>query len=96
MGLLNSVSNPMQCVFSLLTPTVTAAAILMSGITAAQSQELVFTSMFNSPVVQHSPVIPSQQLKSAPPPVDDRPDDERTPAGTRLAQPPVVLPKEAL
>ncbi len=96
MGLLNSVSNPMQRVFSLLTPTVTAAAILMSGITPAQAQELVLTPMFNSPVVQHSPESLSRQLESSPrPPVDDRPD-ERTPAGTRVAQPPVVLPEKTL
>ncbi len=92
MGLLNAVGNSMKRVFFLLTPTATIAAILMSGITPAQAQELVLTPMFNSPVVQHSPENPSRQLESSPPPVDDRPD-ERTPAGTHVAQPPVVLPE---
>ncbi|MEW6497687.1 MAG: hypothetical protein AB1589_35065 [Cyanobacteriota bacterium] len=86
----------MQRVFSLLTPTATAAGILITGVIPAQSQELALTSMFNSVVVQRAPTSFNQQLKSAPPPVDGRPDDERTPAGTRLAQPPVVLPEEAL
>ncbi len=95
MGLLNAVGNSMKRVFFLLTPTATIAAILMSGITPAQAQELVLTPMFNSVVVQHSSESPSRQLESSPPPVDDRPDD-RTPAGTHVAQPPVVPPEEAL
>jgi hypothetical protein len=85
----------MKRVFFLLTPTATIAAILISGITPAQAQEFVLTPMFNSPVVQHSSESPSRQLESSPPPVDDRPD-ERTPAGTHVAQPPVVPPEEAL
>ena len=95
MGLLNSVDNPMKSVFSLLTSTATIAAILISGITPAPAQELVVTSMFNSVVVQRSPKSFNQQVDSAPPPVDGRPGD-RTPAGSRIAQPPVVLPEEAL
>ena len=95
MGLLNSADNPMKCVFSLLTSTATIAAILISGITPAPAQELVITSMFNSVVVQRSPKSFNQQVESAPPPVDGRPGD-RTPAGSRIAQPPVVLPEEAL
>ncbi len=95
MGLLNAVDNPMKSVFSLLTSTATIAAILMIGITPAQAQELVVTSMFNSVVVQHSSKSLNQQVESAPPPVDGRPGD-RTPAGSRIAQPPVVLPEEAL
>jgi hypothetical protein len=95
MGLLNAVDNPMKCVFSLLTSTATIAAILISGITPAPAQELVITSMFNSVVVQRSPKSFNQQVESAPPPVDGRPGD-RTPAGSRIAQPPVVLPEEAL
>ncbi|HEY9741079.1 MAG TPA: hypothetical protein V6C90_11375 [Coleofasciculaceae cyanobacterium] len=85
----------MKCVFSLLTSTATIAAILISGITPAPAQELVITSMFNSVVVQRSPKSFNQQVESAPPPVDGRPGD-RTPAGSRIAQPPVVLPEEAL
>lgn len=95
MGLLNSVDNSMKSVFSLLTSTTTIAAILISGITPAPAQELVITSMFNSVVVQRSPKSFNQQVESAPPPVDGRPGD-RTPAGSRIAQPPVVLPEEAL
>lgn len=85
----------MQRVFFLLTPIATIAAILMSGITPAQAQELVMTSMFNSVVVQRSPKSFHQQVESTPPPVDGRPDD-RTPAGTRVAQPPVMLSEQAL
>jgi hypothetical protein len=95
MGLLNAVGNPMKRVFSLLTRTAIIAAILMSGITPAQAQELVATSMFNSVVVQRSPKSFNQQVESAPPPVDGRPSD-RTSAGSRVAQPPVVLPEEVL
>ncbi len=95
MGLLNAVDNPMKCVFSLLTSTATIAAILISGITPAPAQELVITSMFNSVILQRSPKSFNQQVESAPPPVDGRPGD-RTPAGSRIAQPPVVLPEEAL
>jgi hypothetical protein len=95
MGLLNSVDNPMKSVFSLLTSTATIAAILISGITPAPAQELVVTSMFNSVVVQRSPKSFNQQVEFARPPVDGRPGD-RTPAGSRIAQPPVVLPEEAL
>ncbi len=86
----------MKLILSLLTPTTAIAAILISGITPAQAQELVVTSMFNSPVVQRSPKSFNQQVESAPPPpVDGRPGD-RTPAGTRVAQPPVMLPEKAL
>lgn len=95
MGLLNAVGNPMQRVFFLLTPIATIIAILMSGITPAQARELVMTSMFNSVVVQRSPKSCNQQVESAPPPVDGRPGD-RTPAGTRVAQLPVILPEGAL
>ncbi len=95
MGLLNSVDNSMKSVFSLLTSTATIAAILISGITPAPAQELVITSMFNSVILQRSPKSFNQQVESAPPPVDGRPGD-RTPAGSRIAQPPVVLPEEAL
>ncbi|MCA1990689.1 MAG: hypothetical protein LDL41_01390 [Coleofasciculus sp. S288] len=85
----------MKRIFSLLTPTATAAAILMSGIPPAQAQELVLTPMFNSVVAQHSPEIPSRQLELSPPlPGNGRPD-ERTDAGTRAAQPPVALPEKA-
>ncbi len=85
----------MKRVFFLLTPTAAIAAILMSGITPAQAQELVVNSMFNSVVVQRSSKSFNQQVESAPPPVDGRPGD-RTPAGSRIAQPSVVLPEEAL
>jgi hypothetical protein len=95
MGLLNLLSNPMKRVFSLLAPTATVTAILISGITPAQSQELVQTSMFNTVVAQGFPKNSNQQFQSSPPPVDGRPD-ERTGAGTQAAQPPVELLEEPL
>jgi hypothetical protein len=96
MGLLNAVGNPMKRIFFLLTPTATIAAILMSGITPAQAQEVVLTSMFNSVVVQRSSNSPSRQLESAPPPPDRGTPSSETGAGTRAVQPPVELPEEAL
>jgi hypothetical protein len=94
-GIVEAVGNPIKRVFFLLTPTATIAAILMSGITPAPAQELVVTSMFNSVVVQRSPKSFNQQVEFARPPVDGRPGD-RTPAGSRIAQPPVLLPEQAL
>jgi hypothetical protein len=94
--LLNSVSNPMKRVLSLLTPTTAIAAIFISGITPTQAQEVVLTSMFNSVVVQRSPNIPNRQFESPPPPPDNGAPDTKTGAGTYVAQPPVGLPEEAL
>ena len=96
MGLLNSVSNPMKRVFSLLTPTATIAAIFISGITPAPAQEVVLTSMFNSLVVQRSPNSSSRQLESPPPPPDNGAPSDRTAAGTHAVQPTVPLTEEAL
>lgn len=96
MGLLNAVGNPMKRVFCLLTPTATIAAIFLSGITQAQGQDLVVTSMFNSVVVQRSPYSPSQRFESAPPPPDRGTPGTETGAGTRAVQPPVDLPEAAL
>lgn len=90
MGLLNTVGNPMKRVFSLLTPTATIAAILISGITPAQAEEVVLTSMFNSVVVQLPKSFNQQEESDPPPPA------KGSPGGSRIAQPPVVLPKEAL
>lgn len=73
----------MKRVFSLLTPTAIIAAIFINGITPAQAQEVVLTSMFNSVVVQRSPNSPSQQVESAPPPPDNGAPSDRTGAGTR-------------
>ena len=96
MGLLNSVSNPMKRVFSLLTPTATITAIFISGITPAPAQEVVLTSMFNSVVVQRSQNSPSRQLESPPPPPDNGAPSDRSAAGTRAVQQTVVLPEQAL
>jgi hypothetical protein len=68
----------------------------MNGITPTHAQEVVLTSMFNSVVVQRSPSSPNRQLESAPPLTDNGAPDSRTGAGTHVAQPPVVLPEEAL
>ena len=95
MGLLNSVTNPMKRVFSLLTPTATITAIFISGITPAPAQEVVLTSMFNSVVVQRSQNSPSRQLESPPPPDNGAPSD-RSAAGTHAVQQTVPLTEEAL
>jgi hypothetical protein len=86
----------MKYIFSLLTPSATTAAIFISGIIPAQTQEVVSTSMFNSVVVQRSLHSFNQQLKSEPPPVDGRPPRDDTPGGSRVVQPPVMLPEEVL
>ncbi|AFZ22213.1 hypothetical protein [Allocoleopsis franciscana] len=96
MGWLNLVSNPMQSIFYLLAPTATIAAIFISSITPVPASEVVLTSMFNSVVVQHSYSNPSQQLESAPPPLDNGAPRDRSGAGTRAVELPCVAARRSL